>query len=130
MVIMTEQRAPVKAGASTTEAKANPRPVAITQPVKDTLTTMCPFCRQLMQAPSNASVIMCPKCSTKCEIRVKYTTYFKCSGCSVTLRCGHKENLVRCPSCEATTDVKSWRLRHKEEKKADKVTNAGPDQTK
>mmetsp|Transcript_10084 Transcript_10084/g.14033 ORF Transcript_10084/g.14033 Transcript_10084/m.14033 type:complete len:89 (-) Transcript_10084:169-435(-) len=73
---------------------------------------MCPSCRQLMQLPKNASVIMCPKCTCKSQIRIKYTTYFKCPKCTATLRCGATERRIKCPKCYETLNMIAWRARH------------------
>mmetsp|Transcript_32724 Transcript_32724/g.45654 ORF Transcript_32724/g.45654 Transcript_32724/m.45654 type:complete len:136 (+) Transcript_32724:262-669(+) len=99
------------------------RPVAITQPVGEMLTTMCPKCHQLMQLPQNASIIMCPKCTCKSQIRIKYTTYFKCPKCTATLRCGATESRIKCPKCYETLDMMAWRARHKKQQGKTSVQN-------
>uniref|UniRef100_A0A7S2TVM8 Zinc finger protein n=1 Tax=Lotharella oceanica TaxID=641309 RepID=A0A7S2TVM8_9EUKA len=86
---------------------SNLQPIAISQPANDMLTTMCPSCRQLMQLPKYASMIMCPLCSCTSRIRVKYTMHVKCTECAATLRCEPSFKRIRCPRCNTTVQVSS-----------------------
>ncbi|GAB5357345.1 hypothetical protein AAMO2058_000366800 [Amorphochlora amoebiformis] len=100
------------------EGKAS-HPIAITQPVNDTLTTMCPSCQQLMQLPKTATIIRCPDCQCTSRIRVKYTTYFKCPNpaCTADLRCNADWKRTRCPKCEWTFDIDPIRAKMAENKR-------------